>query len=149
MNLYWTRRRFFHFLSRQNNGACTFEAGDGKIDLDCFCLKMPFFMFSAQIGCSCGSRPHSTQTPSGLWCTTATTPLQEGNEQFFPLGGWGTEAQTQKGAFPRLRASACSGILNQLLQGGVHEVSQASFRTSLWAFFIQQIWCLCFLKPCV
>lgn len=118
MNLYWTQRVFFHFLSRQNNGAFYLWSWRWQNWLRSLLFENAFMVLS-QVGCSCGSHPHCARTPCGLWCTILTAPLWEENVMFFPLGRWGTDTQRQKGAFPALCASSCSGILNHLLQGVV------------------------------
>lgn len=69
---------FLHFLHRQNNRAYIFEVKDDKIDLDYFCLKMPFFVFSSHVGCPCGSHPQRAWAPCGLWCTNSNnTPVKK------------------------------------------------------------------------
>lgn len=145
MDLYWTRRMFFHFPSRQNIGARTFEVGDDKTDLDYFCLKMHFFVFPPQIGCSRGSHPQQCLDTLCSLMYNSNNPCEKGMCWFFPLGRWGTESQRPKRGFPK--AICC---LMPWHPGPAppkrHEVSQDSFRTSLWAFFIQKMRGLCFSK---
>lgn len=116
MDLYWRRRMFFHFPSRQNIGACVFEVGDDKNDLDYFYLKMPFFVFPAQVGCSRGSHPHSAWTPCVLWCATLTIPVRREHAGFYHWTEGEQNPRDKREILPRLHAALCSGILDQLLQ---------------------------------
>lgn len=88
--------------------------------------------------------PQCLDTLCSLMCNS-NNPCEKGTCWFLPLDGGGTESQRQKGDSPK--ATCC---LVQWHPGPAppksHEVSQDSFRTSLWAFFIQKIWCFCFSK---
>lgn len=144
-NLYWTRRMFFHFPSRQNIGACIFEVGNDKTDLDYLCLKTPFFVFPSQVECSHGSHPHSAWTPCVFWCTALITLVRRERAGFSHWVGGEQSLRDKREISPRLQC-----CFMQWHPGPApprsHEVSQDSFRTSLWAFFIQKRWPLCSSK---
>lgn len=145
MDLYWTRRMFFHFPSRQNIEACVFEVGDDKKWLGLFLLENAFLCVSTS-GWVLMWFP-SPQCLDTLCCLmyNSNNPCEKGMCWFFPLGRWGTESQRQKGDFPK--GTRCLMQWHpEPTPPRSREVSQDSFRTSLWAFFIWKMWCLCFSK---
>lgn len=112
MDLYWTRRMFFHFSSRQNNGALKLEMTKMTWIISVWkCLTLCFHL-------RLGAHMVPTPTVPGhlvFFDVKLQQPLWEGNMLVFPIGQTGNRFPETKGRFAK--AASCSGILDQLLQG--------------------------------
>lgn len=142
MDLYWTRRMFFPFSSRQNNRACIFEVGDDRIDLDYFCLKMPLF-FHLRLGAHLVPIPTAPGHSVIFDVQLKQHPWKKKMCCFSCWVDWKWRPWDKRELF---QGYVLHHTMASWTYSSKESLSQASFRTSLWAFFIKKIRCLCFSK---